>query len=494
MWQHLLRQHKEGVAPVRQRHPAQVLRSRWTGATPLALLCLAGGCAADPTGPQSAASPRAAVVATESATPSSAASASVVSGSDTAQRRDYLYVLIALGTDDRVEETALRSLRAARDAASALNASLRGQYELSIDDGGLVTLPLSEDELRTFRESAEDGPRQDGLRGLDLYMEKLGVALDSIGDHRLTRYDGVVATVLLDMPDAQIWLSPAAGTGGIYLPETAYAQFSRTVDVISEIITDATSATARESTRVLAHEIGHGLGLGHAGIAQCHEPTPVPWDGALPVALTTGECFAEEYGDMTNIMGRAPVDGTTPTGELLNALQLHAIGALPAEALLDLAAAGRWDTTYTVELHALSSPEPGVRLIALPAAEDMHIRFTSDGGSEDENDVRPYLVLSPEYADEIRGHGRTPFTHHSLKVILAPASDDGSIPAMAAVRAVPLSRESENFLQPEDIGAPADHTGSVFTDAAGNTVSILGGTSRDTVSVRVVVRGSDPAD
>ena len=166
----------------------------WAGVLTATVLCATGACAVVPAGPAPAITTTQTVQATPEPSPTPS---STPEGREDVTRVRYLYVLVALGTTDHVEAAAEQSRAAAQDAVAALEESLRGDYELSIDDGGVVKVPLTKSELRTFRESIDDEARHDGLMGLDLYREKLGLALDSIGHEALEGYDGVVATVLL---------------------------------------------------------------------------------------------------------------------------------------------------------------------------------------------------------------------------------------------------------------------------------------------------------
>lgn len=405
-----------------------------------------------------------------SASPSPAPSAAP---SMEVRRVKYLYAVVALGTRNGAQAVSERSFKAAKDAVAVLEESLRGTYEFSVRNGGVVRVPLTNREERTFRDSGLVPGGEGESAAKRLYIEKLRAALREIGPDKVARYDGVVASVVLDMPEAELWLETDGATGGIFLEPIRFEQEAATgAGVMTEIITNVEVATRQESTRILAHEIGHSFGLGHAGIAECHVESSAPWDGSLPVQMTDSECGVEEYGDHTNIMGRAEVPRQAEQPELLNALQIRQMGVLPDAEVVDITT-GMVTSGTTVEytLHTLSSADEGVRLIALPVVPGAKTPISNQ--EWDDAGSRPYLVLSPEYDAPTDVTVPRRFTNQSLKIFYALTTTAPPENNHVSSYAIPLTTTDENFNAPKDIGAPPGYTGPIFVDQGGNTVSIV---------------------
>lgn len=102
---------------------------------------------------------------------------------------------------------------------------------------------------------------------------------------------------------------------------------------------------------VFAHEVGHNLGLGHAGLAACSSAGV-----DLPLAPLV-QCRFDEYGDVADVMGYAT---SLPTGNLTTAFADH----------LSLAQVRRiaHGETATVDLAPLTSTS-SLRSLAIPAVE-----------------------------------------------------------------------------------------------------------------------------
>lgn len=101
------------------------------------------------------------------------------------------------------------------------------------------------------------------------------------------------------------------------------------------------------SAGTIGHELGHTLGLGHAGSLSCAR------NGVVVVDAAWNNCLVSEYGDHTNIMGESGADG--------------GYGLLNASNLLDLGVPFRSvnaETSGSYEIDATSVQE-GVRALTL---------------------------------------------------------------------------------------------------------------------------------
>ena len=105
---------------------------------------------------------------------------------------------------------------------------------------------------------------------------------------------------------------------------------------------------------LVAHELGHNLGLGHSHALICEGAADGRWN-ARAEQWEQG-CAEESYDDLLDVMGYSgPGFGETA----LNAVHLDALGAEPSAVQVVPAAAAGASTSVTVRVPPMGSGEPG---------------------------------------------------------------------------------------------------------------------------------------
>jgi hypothetical protein len=120
---------------------------------------------------------------------------------------------------------------------------------------------------------------------------------------------------------------------------------------------------------IIAHELGHNLGLQHAGALHCTTSDAVYGTAGWP-----GTCAHEEYGDLLDVMGYS---GETYGEGSLNAVNLDRMGFLPG-AVQRITAQG----TSTVRIAPLSAAPAGVRAVKVtdPAGAVYYVEYRTNSG------------------------------------------------------------------------------------------------------------------
>ena len=134
------------------------------------------------------------------------------------------------------------------------------------------------------------------------------------------------------------------------------------------------------TAEVLAHEMGHNLGLGHANAKVCYTSTTGAQEGRVPVlienpgTLADGWCRTQEYGDFADLMGNVwEMAPGSLNSALANEIGFADIANVPSVGMTQVSLKPLWD-------------ESGVRTIRIPNAP--HRSFWVDYRPAADRDTR----------------------------------------------------------------------------------------------------------
>lgn len=424
--------------------------------------------------------------------------------------KNAVHMVISIGPNERLEEASKQSFGASEAAITGIDKTLRGSYEFTLKDAGVQNVVLTEHEASVLTEpshkfieesaSSTEAVNEAIHEASILFTEKVDAAMNSltetIGEEAMVATDVVFATVVIDSVNTPLYLA-TSGINGQPIETSGIRLYVNDKPIILRIVTAANQESyidVATPTSVFGHELGHVLSpsigqesLGHANLTWCKGIYNFPSvNGGLPVEMPEGSCDVTEYDDKTNIMGYSGAGQEWASGEWFNALQLKQLNVLkPGEAvsLTDADFASGQSLTYSIQ--PLSVGE-GVKLIALPPILGDQLPVLDESIPIDAT-KRPYLVVTPEYAEptwlpsgeKVAGK----LTNYSLKVMIA-ADVDGQI--VGSTYAAVLSEPSETSgLQ--DIGTPPKYLGDVFVDREGRKVSIVEYSKDGTPSITVKI-------
>lgn len=118
---------------------------------------------------------------------------------------------------------------------------------------------------------------------------------------------------------------------------------------------------------ILAHELGHNLGLDHSA---SFWPSAAPWTPGMRVPVNERNQAVHEYGDYLDVMGQPPLGRTRLRGAIFSrwvfsSLSLHALGVLGERNVTFVSRTGSHTLNAT-----LPDRSSGVMTLAIPVASD----------------------------------------------------------------------------------------------------------------------------